>query len=175
MKNSLRELMKKLMKDKKAFFIVLTGLTGILLIAFSELPFFSDSSEKEVEADFSFYDCRELQRETEKLLGSVEGAGKVSVLLTLESNEERVYATDTEEKSERDSSLQSKSQHIIVDASQGETGLIRKVIYPRVRGVAVVCSGGDDPRVRSEISSLLSALFDLGSNRISIARRAEQE
>lgn len=175
MKNSLRELMKKLMKDKKAFFIVLTGFFGMALIIFSELPFFSGQSSEGSKEDFSFYDSGQLQKETEKLLRSVEGAGKVCVMLTLESNEEKVYATDTEEKSEKDSSLQSKAQHIIVDASQGETGLIRKVIYPKVRGVAVVCSGGDNPRVRSEISSLLSALFDIGTNRISIARRAEQE
>lgn len=175
MKNSLSELVRKLMKDKKAFFIVLTGLFGMALILFSELPFFSGQSSEESRETLYGFEGRELQQETEKLLRSVEGAGKVSVMLTLESNEERVYATDTEEKSDKDSSRQNKSQHIIVDTAQGETGLMQKIIYPRVRGVAVVCSGGDDPRVRSEISSLLSALFDIGSNRISIARRAEQE
>ena len=68
-----------------------------------------------------------------------------------------------------------EEKYIIVDTSQGESGLAIKIIYPKIRGVAVVCSGGDDPIVNSRIKSLVSALFDIGSNRISIARRAEEE
>ena len=40
----------------------------------------------------------------------------------------------------------------------------------RVESVAVVCRGGASPQVRSELTSLISSLFGIGTNRISLAR-----
>ena len=37
---------------------------------------------------------------------------------------------------------------------------------PRVRGVAVLCKGGDDPAVRAEIVQLVSAVLGIGTHRI---------
>lgn len=167
-------LVERLKKDKKALFTVMFGLLGMLLILLSELPFFSSSEKKETHNESAGI-CENLEQEVEKLISKINGAGKVSVMLTYESDGERVFAKDTETKTQQNDNSQSNEKYIIVDSSQGETGLLVKVIYPRVRGVAVVCSGGADPTVRSEISAVLSALFDIGSNRISIASMAEQE
>lgn len=40
----------------------------------------------------------------------------------------------------------------------------------RVEGVAVVCDGGDRAAVRSEIIELISSLYGIGSNRISVSK-----
>ena len=40
---------------------------------------------------------------------------------------------------------------------------------PTVRGVAVVCTGGDRPRVRQTLTMLLSAALGIPTNRISVA------
>lgn len=173
-KKSFSELIKRVCKDKKALFTVLAGLLGVLLILISEIPF-SSAESKNKDTYESGYMNKDLENEVEKLISQVKGAGKVSVMLTYESNEEHVFAKDTESKTQGQEESQMSQKHIIVDSSSGETGLIIKTVYPEIRGVAVVCTGGDDPQVKSEISALLSALFDIGSNRISIARRAEQE
>ncbi len=170
----LTETFNKLKKDKKALITVIIGISGMLIILLSELPLFSDET-KNIKADENTYISGNLEKETEKLISKIKGAGKVSVMLTYEASEEKIWAKDTDGKTDGEGNKDINEKHIIIDAETGETGLPVKVIYPRVRGVAVVCSGGDDPIVRSEIKELLSALFDIGSNRISIALRAEQE
>lgn len=40
---------------------------------------------------------------------------------------------------------------------------------PTVRGVAVVCTGGDRPRVRQTVTMLLSAALGIPTSRISVA------
>lgn len=172
--NSVKDMAERLKKDKKALVTVIVGILGMLLIMLSELPLFSSSAE-DVNVNAYIYHNENLEAEVEKLLSKVNGAGKVSVMLTYESDEEKIYATDTETEVQGENKSQNSSRHIIVDSSSGETGLVVKTIYPEIRGVAIVCSGADNPVVRSEISALVSALFDIGSNRISIARRAEEE
>ena len=171
----LKETLEKLKKDKKALITVVVGVVGMLLILLSELPVFSGERDKKSESNENIYINNSLEEQTEKLISQIKGAGKVSVMLTYESSEESIWATDYDRKSKADGESDENEKHIIIDGEDGETGLAVKVIYPKVRGVAVVCSGGDDPTVRSEIKALLSALFDIGSNRISIARRAVKE
>lgn len=173
LKRGLAETFKKLKKDKKALFTVVIGIIGMLLVLLSELPLFSGEQKSDVDRSSCFNGS--LEQDTEKLISKIKGAGKVSVMLTYDSTEETVWAKDSDEKSQENGESDISEKHIIVDAYDGETGLAVKVIYPKVRGVAVVCSGGDDPTVKSEIKALLSALFDIGSNRISIARRAAKE
>ena len=164
----------KLKKDKKAFFTVIIGVAGMLLVLLSELPGIAGEKKAAVKDDAS-YISDSIEQDTERLISKIRGAGKVSVMLTYESSEERIWAKDSDEKIQSGEQSSLSGKHIIIDTSDGETGLSVKVVYPRVRGIAVVCSGGDDPTVRSEIKALLSALFDIGSNRISIAPRAAEE
>ena len=165
----------KLKKDKKAFLTVTIGIVGMLLVLLSELPLLSSDGSKKTETEGTSYYNRSIEEDTERLISEIRGVGKVSVMLTYESSEETVWAKDSEEKNGRDGDGTYNEKHIIVDDGDAETGLAVRVMYPRVRGVAVVCSGGDDPTVKSEIKSLISALFDIGSNRISIAPRAAEE
>ncbi len=166
--------LNKLKKDKKALFTVLIGIAGMLLILLSEMPFFGGETKNTKDSGKVYFN-QSLEEDTEKLISEIKGAGKVSVMLTYEASEEKVWAKDKDVNVKSDGESDENEKHIIIDAAEGETGLAVKVIYPKVRGVAVVCTGGDDPIVRSEIKALLSALFDIGSNRISIARRAVKE
>lgn len=174
MRKGFADTLNRLKKDKKALLTVIAGITGMLLVLLSELPLFSGNVKNENQSE-TVYMNQSIQEDTERLISQIKGAGKVSVMLTYEVSEERVWATDRDTRVKSDGESDESEKHIIIDSSDGETGLAVKVIYPKVRGVAVVCTGGDDPIVQSEIKSLLSALFDIGSNRISIARRAVKE
>ncbi len=168
------QLFNKLKADKKSLFAVILGLSGIFLILLSELPLVS-ATEKYQADESQSYSEGELCNEVEKLLTQIEGAGKVSVMLTFETKGEKIFARDSDEEVSLQGENRTNQTYIIIDGNQGEEGLVIKEIYPEVRGIAVVCDGGDDPEVKSEISAMLSALFDIGSNRISIAPRAEKE
>ena len=48
-----------------------------------------------------------------------------------------------------------------------------KTVYaPEVLGVAVVCTGGDDPTVQANITALVQALTDVGTHHITVAKMA---
>ncbi|MBR6917518.1 MAG: hypothetical protein IKN38_04975 [Clostridia bacterium] len=82
------------------------------------------------------------------------------VLLTLDTSEEYVLAKDLERNGDYIKS-------VTVGSESG--GIELYVVSPRVRGVAVVCSGGDKPAVRKKIVSLICASLGIASSKVSVA------
>ena len=154
--------LEKLRKDKKTIFIIMIGFLGMVLILFSP----NDNEKKKAvdQVETVNYNSDNIQDEVEAMIESIKGAGKTKVYITYESDSEHVYAMNIDEKSDG-SDLHYKSEYIITD---DENGLILKVIYPKVRGVAVICEGGGDPLVKEKIYSVISALFDISTNKISV-------
>ena len=58
---------------------------------------------------------------------------------------------------------------IIVSDSDGEHAVKLCEIYPKIRGVAVVCTDGDLPQVKESVVRLLSASLGIPSSRIEVA------
>ena len=113
------------------------------------------------------------------MLASVQGAGKVQVMITLESAGETVYARDEQSDTQTtqdgsdgvtDRKESYKSEHIIVDAADGKQPLVETHIEPEVKGVAVVCEGGDDITVIKRITDLVSVVLGLSTNRICVTK-----
>ena len=91
------------------------------------------------------------------------GAGKTTVMVTLETGEEAIYALDTQS-----GEMQSQQTHVLMEDG---SALTETVCLPQVCGVAVLCEGGGDIRVAARITELVSALLDLPSNRICVEQR----
>ena len=92
-------------------------------------------------------------------------------MLTLDSSEEFSYAQNsTEEIFENESTR--KSEIITVENGSSETPVIVKTTEAKIRGILVICKGGDDPFVSEKIIESLRALLDVPSNRISVAKMA---
>ena len=53
--------------------------------------------------------------------------------------------------------------------SAGMFGESAEVGYPGVRGIAVVCTGGNLPRVRAAVTELLSAALAVPTSRVRVA------
>ena len=113
------------------------------------------------------------------LFGGRQGAGKVQVMITLESAGETVYARDEQSDTQTtqdgsdgvtDRKESYKSEHIIVDAADGKQPLVETHIEPEVKGVAVVCEGGDDITVIKRITDLVSVVLGLSTNRICVTK-----
>lgn len=168
---------QRLLVDKKLTVMVAAAILGVLLVLFS-----SFGGEKEAATDtVSETDISALQQELEEKLShfleNISGAGKVEVMICLDESAQAVYACDTNESSDVSSDgkqeIKSQSEHIIIQNGSDEGGLYLKEIYPKVRGVAIVCSGGADPVIKAQIVSAVSALFDINSTRISVAVMAD--
>ena len=93
------------------------------------------------EASLDEYKAR-LEEELSEVCSSVSGVGRCRVTVTFERGEEKVY----------------KGSSLIESRP------------PKVLGVTVVCKGADSDRVRAEIIAMMSALFDIGTNRIAVLK-----
>lgn len=105
-----------------------------------------------------------LRTELEQTLSRMAGVGKCSVLITFTDDGERVYALD-EERSGTDSE---RYEYVLV--SSRSEGLILKIHTPSVRGVAVICEGGDSTRVKNDVTEVLSHTLGLSADRISVKK-----
>ena len=169
MKEKFRLITEKFRADKKLVIIVFAGVIGIMLLVLSEIVPHSENSisNEDVEYNETTFEVYEknLEKRLESLLGSINGAGKVKVMVTIESGDERIYATENI-KSERSE----EKSYVIIDSQGDDNGLLIKVSQPIVRGVAVVCQGADQPIVREEITNTVVSVLGISTNRVNIAK-----
>lgn len=171
--NELAQTLKNLKTDKKSLLILAVAAAGIILIVISD---FSDTSSYDEETtspqvtEFSEeeYTFR-LEKKLEEMISSLNGAGRTKVTVTLECDYETVYARDGS-YSQKDGASDEENEYIIIDSDKQEGGLVLKTVTPKVRGVAVLCEGGDLPQVKNAVSEMLGALLDVGSNHISVSK-----
>ena len=140
------------------------GILAMLLILLSEL-FPQKSGADSVQAVSAVQTSAEyqaqLENRLESLISQMSGAGKTTVMITLETAEESIYALDTQS-----GELQT---HVLLNDG---SALTETVCLPQVCGVAVLCEGGADIRVAARVTELVSALLDLPSNRICVEQRS---
>ena len=105
-----------------------------------------------------------LRAELEETLSRMAGVGKCSVLITFADDGERVYALDEERNG-----LDSERYQYVLVSSRSE-GLILKIHTPSVRGVAVICEGGDSTRVKNDVTEVLSHTLGVSADRISVKK-----
>lgn len=100
----------------------------------------------------------QLEEKIENFLNEINGITNATVILTVESSSETVYATQGE-----------NSDYVLIKDSKGnENAIPLTEISAKIRGIAVVCDYGGNERLKMTVIELLASLFDLGSNRISI-------
>lgn len=155
-------------KYKFVFLVILAG--AVLLL----LPSFGGKGEKAASAapaaaadDFS---VDAMEQKLERALSQVEGAGQVTVVLTVKSGSRQILATDGK-TTEREDTVDSQVSTVVVSKGSGaqETVPLQQ-LSPQYQGALVVCSGGDDPSVRLRLSEAVSALTGLGADKISICK-----
>ena len=163
-KEKLGGLLNKLKEDKKTALIIFAAVLGMLLIFLSGT---SDENTTEKVKDEEKIEIEQCEEKLQKLLSSVEGAGRVKVMITYETSDENVFAYNKDE-SYRENEQKFSSDYILVKNGGNETGLKLKTVYPEVKGVAVVCDGADNPVTKEQIISVISALFDISTKNISV-------
>lgn len=108
----------------------------------------------------------DLEARMEAICAQVVGVGTVDVIVTLEGGYEYVYATDKKTTVGGES-----TSYITVGNGDNESLVYITERLPAVIGIGVVCSGGMDATVRCEVTSLLSAAFGVGTNKIYVTGR----
>ncbi len=144
-----------IISDKKMRIAVLGCLCGLFLLLLSPVTHIAESDQTDTSAalaEAASY-AELLEEKLCALLREVRGISEVHVLLTLEM--EGMYeAAD----SDGTFSLVSTGSESVVHA-----------LYPQVRGVAIVCTRGNDTHIRLTVTELVSAALGISASRISVA------
>lgn len=121
---------------------------------------FEESSAEEEDAltlgDTAYKD--QLEKELESIISKIEGVGKVTVMLTVESTYSYEYVKDYSDD---------ETETVIVGNKEA---LISKISNPTVSGVLVVCSGGDSASVKEKIINAVATVLDIPLNRVYVAK-----
>ena len=123
--------------------------------------------------------AKELEAKLEKTLSQIQGAGAVSVVITLESSSELIIAKtiETTKKSESvtDKGVTTKTENVeivekplIVSGKNGDEPIILLEVMPKISGVVVVAQGATDVNVKLNILKALQALLTIPSGNIEI-------
>ncbi len=163
--------------------LIIIGLVGILLIGLSGFfPINKTTQRSENNSqpmDTQLY-AQQLEERLETLLSTVHGVGRNQVMVTMEQGPEYVYATEeknsmqTDQTSESDKiSTENKSsdeeKYIMIATDEGDQPLLLTQLAPRVKGVVVVCEGGNNETVCRQVVQVLATALDIGENRICVA------
>ena len=100
------------------------------------------------------------------LLSSMEGVGRVELLLTTTGSDETFYQTDVRWSGE------TSEETTVFSANQSaqKTPVVTKTKKASYAGAVVVCDGADSAVVRLRIVQAVSALTGLGSDKISVIK-----
>ena len=79
-----------------------------------------------------------------EIISQISGVGEAKIFLTMDNSGENVYLKNTDTKT--------------------------KSIEPKVRGVVVVCDGGDDPIVVSRVMDAVTKSLNISSDKVCITK-----
>ena len=135
-------------------YVLLVALAGLALML---LP---GGGKKEATPAPTEVTQESLEDRLEDILGRIEGAGKVSVLLTEAQGGEVLYQTEGEDG----------KTVLVTGADRSENGLIRTTQPPRYQGAVVVCEGADRAEVRLAVVDAVAKATGLGTDRITVLK-----
>ena len=159
------QLRKLLDKYKYALFFLVVGLALLLWPAGEKTQEEKSPSDSALE-DF---DLTALEEKLSQTLSRIDGAGKVTVVLTVKSGMEQVPLTDrTASVTERGNSVEEKT--VIISTGSGQAVVVRIRRGPECQGAVVVSEGGDQAEVKLLLTQAVAALTGLGSDRITVCK-----
>ncbi len=147
---------------KKYRYAALVLLLGIFLMTLPQ----QEEPRPEPVQQTGEEEASDLEDSLEQILSQLQGAGRVSVLLTQARGEQTIYQTDGRESPQEEH----RDTVLVTNAQREETGLIRQVIPPVYQGAIVVCQGADNASVRLSIVEAVMSVTGLTSDHITVLK-----
>ena len=153
---------QKMVKYKYVFAAVALGVLLMLLPG-------EKKAESEAVPRGDPFDRLAVQSEMEEVLGAVDGAGKLRLLLSVESGTELELASNISEEREEGSAAR-ETQVLTLDAGSSEEVVVTKSRYPRFTGALIVCEGAGSASVRLALTQAVSSLTGLTADKIAVIK-----
>lgn len=175
----------KILHEHHVKIIVIIGALGILLVLMSNV--FSKSNQKNNIINNKIVNSEEkrvrLEQNLEKIISSIHGAGKAKILITFENNSEIIYATEekinklaSEDKANGEITRKKETDDCerkfmtIKDSNGAEKAVVLTEIEPKVKGVLVICPGGDDVLVKKRIIEAVTTVLNINSTHVCVTK-----
>lgn len=167
--NEITNKLKSLTGKISAKWIVIIGIVGIVLIYLSSLtPKSTPKAEQsQVYKTMTTEDfCKDMEKKATDIVVSITGDQTPTVVITLDSSAQYIYAGDEKQKNASEKQETEKEYITVKDSNGEEKAVIVTEYMPQIRGVAVVCIHGSNVRIREEITNAVSAALGVNSNKI---------
>ncbi len=162
--------LKEVLHRSKGKWLPIVGAVGGILLILLGTVFSSDAkrSQTDAEAYYSvgFY-TEAMEKKIEALCTSIGGITEAEVLLTLDCSTEYVYAQNIRQSGAGET-MNYNAEYLIVNRNDENSTALVMEIYPKIRGIAIVCTDGDNVTVKQKIIDLLSAALGISSHRIKV-------
>lgn len=182
---------KKIRKDQWLI-VFLAGILLLVIAVPSDCGTSNGSGEKKPAVQETGYPPDDnyedvLEQRLEQVLSSMDGVGRVEVMITLKDDGESVVEKDTstsgdtqtDTDGEGNTTEQTKSERSeeTVYSSQSSDGepFVSRQIAPKIEGILIVAEGGADTKVAKNISEAVEALFGLEAHKIKVVKMNLQE
>jgi stage III sporulation protein AG len=154
-------------EKSKLILILVCVAVGIVMIALGSISANETEDSYEVFSSFENKDPSEyasfVEAKVKEICSGVSGVGDVFVVVTLEGGYRTVYALNSQ-------STQSgyKSEIVLTGSGSSEKALVVGYEYPKISGIGIVAEGGNSSVVKQKIITLVSAAFDISTNKIEV-------
>ena len=141
---SLGEIKELLRSDKAVKIIMVVGAVIMIMIALSGIGGINSGKSGNAPGyDLAGYE-RALEERLANILSDIDGVGDISVMVTLDTSEKTEYGKNSD--------------------------MLLSVTAPRVRGVIVVCDGGDSITVKEKVTEAVKGVFGINTAHISVTK-----
>lgn len=155
--------MDKTKKRNAVILGIIAVIAGLLLII---LPMDTPQVSVKESGQSSEKYRRMLEDNVERIVREVSGVKKCEVMITLKSGYEYYYASN-QQTNQTANGNDSKKEYVLAERGNGEYPVIIEERMPVISGVAVVCQN-INASSEFKIIQIISALFDIPTNRISV-------
>lgn len=157
-----REQIIDFFKNKNNRRILIILIIGVIIMLF---PSLLKSAPKTEKSNSAFSEEERLCR----ILSDINGAGKVSVMITYYGTTEKDIAYEVKTASSEGLSASEDKKAVM----SGSEPMVVKETYPEVKGVIVTAQGAENAAVKRKLTEAVTAALDIPEYRVCICRNKE--
>ena len=176
---SVSERLEKLLTKKniKIILLLIVGLISLVLF-FGFNSNKKDTTNSTISTSSSYIGtidyCQIIESKLVEVLSKVDGAGNVSVMVTVDGSPELIYANEQDKTSSSNSSgtttSSTYSSPSIIDVNGSSSALVMTEVLPAVKGVIVVSSGAGNVATKLNLLNAVSTLLDISTEQVTVLK-----
>ncbi len=163
-----KEQILKIFKNKNNRIIFIIFIIGVVLVLTAQ--YHKDTGGGSAYTPASSVSVRDEEERLAEMLAQIEGAGRVSVMITYESGTEKSLAYETRTSSRESGGERSEDRKAV---TSGGEPMVVKEVYPQVKGVIVAADGADSASVKTAIREAVTASLGVSAHRVCIFKKEE--